>query len=197
VRPGRTELATEAAVSYVTGIIDHHHRPVVVNLTGLRFCDTRGLSALLRMASYAKQAGCPFMLASPNPSLIKLMRITGLDRRLTPSQRSQMPSSPWMNHAQCQQPMRFSPRSSHLTKREHNRILLMTTWLEWHTHFLKLLKMSTTTPQSLNKMPGAATTCLLLLRPSRLLPAAPCRWGVGTHSRSWSGSNPGIQMAAG
>jgi anti-anti-sigma factor len=82
---GELDIATaEAAVSYVTGIIDHHHRPVVVNLTGLRFCDACGLSALLRMASYAKQVGRPFMLASPSPSLIKLMRITGLDRRLLP-----------------------------------------------------------------------------------------------------------------
>lgn len=84
---GELDIATaDTAVSrYVTDIIDHHHGPVVVNLTGLRFCDARGLSALLRMANYAEQAGCPFMLASPSPPLIKLMRITGLDRRLLPS----------------------------------------------------------------------------------------------------------------
>jgi anti-anti-sigma regulatory factor len=33
------------------------------------------------MARYAEQEGCPFRLASPNPSLVKIMRITGLDRR--------------------------------------------------------------------------------------------------------------------
>jgi anti-sigma B factor antagonist len=83
---GEMDIATaETAVSYVTNIIDHHHGPVIVNLTGLRFCDARGLSALLRMANYAQQTGCPFMLASPSPPLIKLMRITGLDRRLLPS----------------------------------------------------------------------------------------------------------------
>jgi hypothetical protein len=36
---------------------------------------------MLRMADYAERAGCPFGLASPKPSLLKLMRITGLDRR--------------------------------------------------------------------------------------------------------------------
>jgi anti-sigma B factor antagonist len=83
---GELDIATaETAVSYVTDIIDHHHGQVVVNLTGLSFCDARGLSALLGMANYAEKAGCPFMLASPSPSLIKLMRITGLDRRLLPS----------------------------------------------------------------------------------------------------------------
>jgi len=76
---------TETAVSYVRDVIDHHRGPVIVNLAGLEFCDARGLSALLRMANHAEQAGCPFMLASPRPPLVKLMRITGLDRRLLPS----------------------------------------------------------------------------------------------------------------
>jgi anti-anti-sigma factor len=80
---GELDIATaETAVSYVTDIIDHHNGPVIINLAGLRFCDARGLSALLRMANYAEQAGCPFTLASPSSPLIKLMRITGLQRRL-------------------------------------------------------------------------------------------------------------------
>jgi anti-anti-sigma regulatory factor len=33
------------------------------------------------MAGYAEQMGCTFRLTSPSPSLIKIMRITGLDRR--------------------------------------------------------------------------------------------------------------------
>ena len=83
---GELDIATaETAVSYVTDIIDHHHGQVTVNLTELRFCDARGLSALLHMANYAEEAGCSFMLASPSPPLIKLMRITGLGRRLLPS----------------------------------------------------------------------------------------------------------------
>ena len=52
-----------------------------MDLTALAFCDARGLGALLRMASCAERAGCPFALASPRPSLLKLMRITGLDGR--------------------------------------------------------------------------------------------------------------------
>jgi anti-sigma B factor antagonist len=83
---GELDIATtEMAVSYVKDIIDHHRGPVIVNLTGLAFCDARGLGALLHMANYAEQTGCPFMLASPSPPLVKLMRITGLDRRFLPS----------------------------------------------------------------------------------------------------------------
>jgi hypothetical protein len=42
------------------------------------------------MANYAEQADCPFLVTSPSPMLIKLMRITGLDRKfLSPSLNAQ------------------------------------------------------------------------------------------------------------
>jgi anti-sigma B factor antagonist len=78
-------LSAEVAVNYVRGVIDRHCGPVMVNLTALAFCDARGLAALMRMAGYAEQQGCSFRLASPSPSLVKIMRITGLDRRLLAS----------------------------------------------------------------------------------------------------------------
>lgn len=79
---GELDIATaEPAVRYVRQVIGRHRRPVIVDLTALRFCDARGLSGLLRMAGDAEQAGCPFRLASPSPSLVKIMRITGLDHR--------------------------------------------------------------------------------------------------------------------
>jgi anti-sigma B factor antagonist len=74
-------VSAEVAVSYVRDIVDRHHGPVIVDLTALAFCDAQGLSALVRMAGYAEQMGCTFRLTSPSPSLIKIMRITGLDRR--------------------------------------------------------------------------------------------------------------------
>jgi anti-anti-sigma regulatory factor len=40
------------------------------------------------MAGYADRKGCPFRLASPSPRLIKIMRITRLDRRFLTSQAS-------------------------------------------------------------------------------------------------------------
>jgi anti-anti-sigma factor len=79
-------VSAEAAVSYVRDVIDRCGRPVVVDLTALAFCDARGLGALLRMASYAERAGCEFRLASPSPSVVKIMRITGLDRRFLASE---------------------------------------------------------------------------------------------------------------
>jgi anti-anti-sigma factor len=74
-------VSAEAAVSYVTDVIDCHGGPVTVDLSALAFCDARGLAALVRMAGHAELSGCPFRLASPKPSLITIMRITGLHRR--------------------------------------------------------------------------------------------------------------------
>jgi anti-sigma B factor antagonist len=79
---GELDFASaEAAVSYVTDIIDRHGSPLTADLSALTFCDARGLAALVRMAGYAEQAGCPFRLASPRPSLVRIMRITGLHER--------------------------------------------------------------------------------------------------------------------
>lgn len=79
---GELDIASaEVAVSYVRDVIDRHRRPVIVDLKALAFCDARGLAALVRMAGYAEQRGRTFQLASPSLSLVKIMRITGLDRR--------------------------------------------------------------------------------------------------------------------
>lgn len=77
---GELDIATaDAALKFVQEIIDSHHGPVVANLAGIRFCDARGLRALLRMADYAEQAGCSFRVVSPSPMMTRLMRITQLD----------------------------------------------------------------------------------------------------------------------
>jgi anti-anti-sigma factor len=79
---GELDFATaEMAVRYVSHVIDHHPGPVIVDLAALGFCDAQGLSAIVRMAGYAGRAGRPFRLASPGPSVVKIMQITGLDRR--------------------------------------------------------------------------------------------------------------------
>lgn len=77
---GELDVATaDAAFCYVRKIIDDRTGPVVVSLAGVRFCDARGLYALVRMAHYAEQADCPFRVTEPSPRLTRLMQITGLD----------------------------------------------------------------------------------------------------------------------
>jgi anti-sigma B factor antagonist len=73
--------AADLAVSYVREVINRQCRPVVADLLALAFRDARGLAALVRMAGYAEQMGCAFRISSPSVALVKIMRITGLDRR--------------------------------------------------------------------------------------------------------------------
>lgn len=99
---GELDIASaEIAASYVRDVIDRHRGPVIVDLTALAFCDARGLAALVRMAGYAEQKGCPFRLASPSPSLVKIMRITGLDRRFLASQASVLGGVPPSRSGHC------------------------------------------------------------------------------------------------
>jgi anti-sigma B factor antagonist len=95
---GELDIATaDVAVRYVRLVIDRHGGPLIVDLAGLAFCDAQGLSALLRIATYAERAGSPFRLASPQPSLVKIMQITGLDRKflLPPSGLPSPPCHDW------------------------------------------------------------------------------------------------------
>ena len=78
---GELDIATaEQAYSYISEVIDGRLAPVTVDLSDLTFCDASGLGALARIARHAREAGRQLMLTSARPSVVKIMRITGLDR---------------------------------------------------------------------------------------------------------------------
>ena len=78
---GELDIATaERAYAYISEVIDAEQAPVSVDLSGLTFCDASGLGVLARTARHARQAGRQLRLTSARPSLLKIMRITGLDR---------------------------------------------------------------------------------------------------------------------
>ena len=82
---GELDIATaEQAYAYISDVIDawlgQSPAPVSVDLSGLTFCDASGLGALARLARHARQAGRQLRLTAARPSLLKIMRITGLDR---------------------------------------------------------------------------------------------------------------------
>ncbi len=77
---GELDIATaEMAYSYISEVIDGRPTPVTVDLSGLTFCDASGLGVLARIARHARQAGRQLRLTSVRPSLLKLLRLTGLD----------------------------------------------------------------------------------------------------------------------
>ena len=81
---GELDIATaEQAYLYISDVIDASETgpaPVSVDLSGLTFCDAAGLGVLARIARHARQAGRQLKLIAARPSLLKIMRITGLDR---------------------------------------------------------------------------------------------------------------------
>ena len=103
---GELDIATaEQAYSYISEVIDGRPAPVTVDLSGLTFCDASGLGALARIARHARQAGRQLMLTSARPSLVKIMRITGLDRafpELHPSAHAYSALTSWPDPGQPQ-----------------------------------------------------------------------------------------------
>jgi anti-anti-sigma factor len=77
---GELDIATaEQAYAYLTDVIDHGHAPVSIDLRGLTFCDASGLSVFARIANRAQKIGRQLRLTDARPSLVKIMRITGMD----------------------------------------------------------------------------------------------------------------------
>ena len=80
--PAELDLATsEGVVVQGFAVIARLARLVLLDLTGLSFCDARGLSAFVRIANQADMAGCGFGLIAPRAPVAKILRISGLDRR--------------------------------------------------------------------------------------------------------------------
>ena len=80
---GELDLATADSL-YLRGrtAIGRHPRLLLLDLTGLSFCDASGLSAFVRIANEAEAAGCGYGLVAPQPLVAKMLRITGLHQRL-------------------------------------------------------------------------------------------------------------------
>ncbi len=77
---GELDIATaQQAYSYISDVIDRSRASVSIDLSGVTFCDASGLGVLARAAKRARGKGRQFKLTSARPSLLRIMRITGLD----------------------------------------------------------------------------------------------------------------------
>ena len=77
---GELDIATaDQAYAYLRDVVDSQPGPVTMNLADLTFCDAAGLGVLARVARYAKRSGRSLKLTAARPSLLRIMRITGMD----------------------------------------------------------------------------------------------------------------------
>ena len=75
--------SADQAYEYVRNAIDTLGGQVLLDVAGLSFCDACGLGALTRMSRHAGQAGSSLHLVAPPPRLMKIIRITGLEDKLS------------------------------------------------------------------------------------------------------------------
>jgi anti-anti-sigma factor len=78
---GDLDIATTAALrDEIVKILAATTTPVIIDLSGVSFCDASGLALLVGAQRRAQLDGRTVVLAGPRPNVLKLLHITGLDR---------------------------------------------------------------------------------------------------------------------
>jgi anti-anti-sigma factor len=87
--PGHTVIAVHGELDFATTaglrdriltILKDTTTPVIIDLSGVFFCDASGLALLVGARRRAKLHGLTVTLAALRPNVTKLLKITGLDR---------------------------------------------------------------------------------------------------------------------
>jgi len=58
---------------------------VIVDMSGVEFCDSTGMNVLLSCLRQARERGGELELAAPRPAIRKILQVTGLDGVFTVS----------------------------------------------------------------------------------------------------------------
>jgi anti-anti-sigma factor len=81
---GELDLSTDNDVRREIGAVLHSHNPkiLLLDLSGLTFTDSTGLGTMVWAHKQLTERGHQLWIAGPNPLLLRLLRITGLDKQL-------------------------------------------------------------------------------------------------------------------
>jgi anti-anti-sigma factor len=81
---GELDMATTAVLrDQLVTLLRDTAAPVIIDLSGVSFCDASGLALLVGAQRRARLHGHVVVLAGPRHTVSKLLRITGLDRAFT------------------------------------------------------------------------------------------------------------------
>jgi len=81
---GDLDIATTPALrERLLGLLSASVRLLIIDLSGVSFCDVAGLAVLIGTQRRARARGIAVRLAAPRPQVARLLRITGLDRSFT------------------------------------------------------------------------------------------------------------------
>jgi anti-sigma B factor antagonist len=76
---GELDISTAPDLQDALAELTDAPRRVVVDLSDLEFCDSTGLAALLGAHKTLNDNGGTLELVAPNPMMVNLVKITGLD----------------------------------------------------------------------------------------------------------------------
>jgi anti-anti-sigma factor len=79
---GELDLGSAPALSASLRPFERGERTVVVDLSDLTFCDSSGLTALIRFRNHAAEYGTRVALRSPRPAVKRVFELTNTDRLL-------------------------------------------------------------------------------------------------------------------
>lgn len=79
---GELDVHTVAAVEPRLGRVADGGEDLVLDLSGLAFCDSSGIALFLRLDRRCARAGARLLLDAVPPLLAKSMRVLGADRQL-------------------------------------------------------------------------------------------------------------------
>ncbi|MFD5814069.1 STAS domain-containing protein [Streptomyces sp. f51] len=74
---GPLDLNTASILEHTVDEALNHHPTVILNLTGVTFCDSSGLNTLIRLRRRAQHSGGELILAAPTQQMMRLLTITG------------------------------------------------------------------------------------------------------------------------
>jgi len=81
---GELDIATTPALrEHLLSVFSPGMRLLIIDLSGVSFCDVSALAVLVGAQRRARGLGIAVRLAAPRPQVAKLLRVTGLDRYFT------------------------------------------------------------------------------------------------------------------
>jgi anti-sigma B factor antagonist len=80
---GEIDIFTSKALrQQLLSALLHSSSQLVLDLSGVSFCDASGLAVLVGIQHRARAQGITLVLTRPRPYMSRILRITGLDRGL-------------------------------------------------------------------------------------------------------------------
>ena len=81
---GELDIASTPALrEYLLSVFGPGVRLLIIDLSGVSFCDVSTLAVLVATQRRARRLGITVRLAAPRPQLTKLLHVTGLDHCFT------------------------------------------------------------------------------------------------------------------